>query len=115
MNFKIKCNPGSTDAEVEIVRKIDIKLSEKSYLCEVPGCYNIATDKHCRFPETRTNIKLYKNLVFSDFNIMYTCNACNGSHAHIPKNDIWDENKFCKEAGIEPRSKIAKQKARFKK
>ena len=96
------------------MRKYDIKLSEVFYLCEVPGCYNRATDKHCRFPETRTNIKLYKNLIFADFNIMYACNACNGSHAHIPKEDIWDEKTFCKKAGgIEPRSKSAQNKARF--
>lgn len=45
---------------------------------------------------------------------MYTCNGCNGSHAHIPKEDIWDEKTFCKKAGgIVPRSKSAQNKARF--
>jgi len=96
------------------VRKYDIKLSEVCFFCEVPGCENRATDKHCRFPETRRNIKLYgRELIYADFNIMYTCNGCNGSHAHIPATDIWDEYTFCAEGGFEPRSKTAKQKARF--
>jgi len=98
--------------------KKNVKLSKENLFCECEAdgmrCFNRATDKHCRFPETKRNIKMYgRELIFADFNIMFTCNACNGSHAHIPKKDIWDENKFCKEAGITPRSKIAKQKARF--
>jgi len=108
MYFKIKCNPGSTDAEVIIMRKIDIKLTKMKRLCECSkGCLETAMQHHHLFSQTNANRKLYGDLVDEDENIKFVSNKCHEKMGHFT------EIEFCDALGIEIRSKVAQNKARF--
>lgn len=90
-----------------------IKKLKPFGLCESCGRYK-ATQLHEKFPATKSNLKLYGDLLFERINTQYVCENCNGSHAGVGRGlIIWTEIEFCEASNIEPRSKTAQQKKRF--
>jgi len=108
MNFKIRCNPGSTDAEVIIV-KINEKLNKKFMFCETTDCGNRASEKHHIFSDKKQNRKLYGTLIDHDNNIQFLCYNCH----HFKPLKKFTEVEFCEAVEIEPLSKTGQQKKRF--
>jgi hypothetical protein len=89
------------------MKKIDIDLLADFHWCECSkNCPKQATDKHHFFSKSRVNKKLYGKLLDKDINIGLYNNGC---HLNKPKKKL-SEKKFCEMLGIEPRSKVLKQK-----
>jgi len=83
-------------------------------LCEICGREK-ATQCHERFPDTKTNFRLYGDLLYTRENTMFACAHCHASHAkHGQGLVVWDEMEFCAALCIEPRSKTARAKAMFR-
>ena len=83
-------------------------------MCEICGREK-ATQCHERFPDTKTNFRLYGDLLYTRENTMFACAHCHASHAkHGQGLVVWDEMGFCAALGIEPRSKTARAKAMFR-
>jgi len=64
-----------------------------------------ANQKHHRWPQRAWVRKLYAREIDDPRNIQFVCAACHVGHHAGSKLERWDEIRFCKELGIEPRSK----------
>lgn len=60
--------------------------------------------KHHKYPQHKWVRKLYGKLLDDPRNIQMACTNCHASHASLELIH-WSEIEFCKELGIEPRSK----------
>jgi len=91
------------------MRKIDIKLNKVKVLCETEGCSKNAIHHHHIYSDSKEARKLYGSMVDDDRNIILLCEDCH-NWKPLLKYTEWE---FCEALGIEPRSKVARGKARF--
>jgi len=63
---------------------------------------------HHKFSKSQWAAKLYGNLLHNPKNISCLCYDCH----HNKPLEKWDEETFCKNLKIEPRSKVGKQRAK---
>lgn len=94
------------------MKKIKTNLSEVIMQCENEDCITSvvchvrADAKHHLFSNTKTNRKLYCELMDDDKNIMFIKNSCHITKS-IPK---LTEKEFCDKLGIKTRSKSMQYK-----
>jgi hypothetical protein len=68
-----------------------------------------ALDLHHRFHQTAWAKRLYGQLLHDHRNLQLACNDCHASH-RSPLLEHWDEERFCAELGLEPRSRQAQMR-----
>ena len=81
-----------------------------SKLCPCCKKYSTAFQRHHKFSQTKWARKLYGDLLDDPKNILNVCAGCNTSHSH-PDLIHWGELEFCQALGIQPRSKLNKNKS----
>lgn len=73
--------------------------------CDKCGAVGLV-EVHHRLSQSKINKKLYGSLIHHTKNCQVLCQNCH----HNKPLDKWDEETFCREIGIEPRSKCAQNK-----
>jgi hypothetical protein len=53
---------------------------------------------HHRFPQFKSNIKQYGEIINEPFNLLPVCSDCHASHASIDRWAIWSERDFREQA-----------------
>ena len=80
----------------KMIEEAKLRMKNPKY-CII--CGKRAVHKHHKFSQTKWAIDKYrKDLINADFNIVMLCPDCHSSHANVPKNLIWTEQKFINEA-----------------
>ncbi len=77
------------------------KWTAASGVCELCNV-RPATEWHHLFPQTKTNKRLYGELIHDRRNLLKLCHGCHEGAAHLT------EREFCAVLGIDTRSKTGK-------